>query len=488
MSRKDDERPVRLRPRKPTVARGRNEGTAWAIGYKLLMHYARMSRKSSRGRTGPHQTPRPYLQRCAVRITYTKNTTRGVWKAHGRYIARESAIAEGKPNSAGFDSKGPGIDVAGRLQNWQAAKDELLWKLILSPEFGERADLPRFTRDLMKRIAEDLGEDLEWVAVAHYNTEHPHVHVAVRGVSRDGQPLRLRRDYVRQGVRRIAEDLCTHQLGYRTMLDAAEADRREINEKRFTSLDRMILRDAQRTPAEDAFSFTIVKNPMRTDLGNLARLKEQHLAARLAVLERMGLAESSGPNTSKVRRDFETVLRAMQQATDRQKTLAQHGILMSDERLPVEVLDWRQRTLVRGRVLVHGQDEHSGRSYLLLEGTDAKVHFMPYTPEMEEARSQGGLRTNSFITMRKLFVAGQPLIEIEELGHSETVLTNGRLLRGIGQLLLKNGNVPNEDGWGGWLGRYQKALCAAFVGVEQQQRDRELRHVNERHRDRSHGR
>jgi hypothetical protein len=114
---------------------------------------------------------------------------------------------------------------------------------------------------------------------------------------------------------------------------------------------------------------------------------------------------------------------------------------------------------------------------LLLEGTDAKVDYIPYTPEMEETRSQGGLRTNSFITMRKLFVAGQPLIEIAELGHSETVLTNGRVLREMAQQLLKNGVVPLEDGWGGWLGRYQKALCETYVRVEQQQRERELRKV-----------
>lgn len=60
---------------------------------------------------------------------------------------------------------------------------------------------------------------------------------------------------------------------------------------------------------------------------------------------------------------------------------------------------------------------------------------------MEEARSQGGLRTNSFITMHKLFVVGQPLIEIDEVGNSETVLTNGRLLRGMAQQLLKNGST-----------------------------------------------
>jgi hypothetical protein len=72
--------------------------------------------------------------------------------------------------------------------------------------------------------------------------------------------------------------------------------------------------------------------------------------------------------------------------------------------------------------------------------------------------------------MRKLFGAGQPLIEIDELGHLETVLTNGRLLRGMAQQLLTNGIVPKGDGWGGRLGRHQKVLCETFVRVEQQNR------------------
>ena len=39
----------------------------------------------------------------------------------------------------------------------QANKDPLLWKFIISPEFGERADLQRLTRELMLRVNEDLG-------------------------------------------------------------------------------------------------------------------------------------------------------------------------------------------------------------------------------------------------------------------------------------------------------------------------------------------
>jgi len=115
----------------------------------------------------------------------------------------------------------------------------------------------------------------------------------------------------------------------------------------------------------------------------------------------MGLAESIGPNNWNVRRDFEQVLRATQRTADRQKTLAAHGALMSDERLPIEVLDLTQATSVVGRALVHGQDARPGRNYLMREGTADKVYFVNYTGDIEKARSRGELRTNSFITLRK---------------------------------------------------------------------------------------
>jgi hypothetical protein len=51
----------------------------------------------------------------------------------------------------------------------------------------------------------------------------------------------------------------------------------------------------------------------------------------------------------------------MRRTADRQKTLAAHGALMSDERLPIEALELVKLTSVEGRVLVHGQDEQTGR-------------------------------------------------------------------------------------------------------------------------------
>jgi type IV secretory pathway VirD2 relaxase len=417
---------------------------------------------------------------------YAKNAVAGQWRAHGRYVARESATHDGDPTAVGFDGRGESIDIADRLESWQKAGDERLWKLIVSPEFGDRADLKRLTRDLVSRMENDLGTPVEWAAVAHYNTEHPHVHMAIRGIGSEGRPLLLSKDYVKQGIREIAEDFCTRQLGHRTELDAAVAQRREVHQHRYTSLDRIIKRDAEKAADAESPFFTVAMDPKRAGLGRSMPLV-QHTAERLIFLQSMGLAEPTGPNIWSVRQDFENILRAMQRSADRQKMLAAHGVLMSDERLPLTVLDVRRLTILEGRILVHGEEDigrHAGRSYLMLEGTDGQVHYVYYTPELEAVRSQGGLRTNSFVRLRKLFADGHPSLKIDELGDSESILRNKRYLRDAAQRLIRRGIVPQEDGWNGWLGRYQRAVSEAATTLDGQQPLKET----ERNRSQDHGR
>ncbi len=479
MPRTDDEREFRLRPPTPRVSR--NEGAAWANGFKLLMRYAQSSRKAgNRGASGKGKGTRQYHQRCAVRVTYVKNKVRGQWKAHGRYLARESATFEDDAKGAGFD-RGIDVDVARRLESWQIAGDPQLWKLIISPEFGDRVDLAALTRGVVERMETDLGTHLEWVAVEHQNTEHPHVHVVVRGVRSDGQPLRLSREYVQRGIRAIAEDLCTRQLGYRTGLDAADAERQEISEKRYTTLDRRLFKkiDGRGPGSEPESMYFMIVCDQVAGANETLRLQRHHEFARPAVLQQMGLAESMGGNVWRLRRDAEHVLRAMQKATDRQRTLAAHGALMSDERLQIEVLDPNQFTSVEGRVLVHGEDEQSGRSYLMIEGTNARVYFIDYTREIEEAPSRGELRTNSFVRLRR---QGRRL-DLDDLGDAEKLLSNRHYLNQVAHEHLKRGRPTHEDGWGGWLGRYQTALAEAETEIElrresdQYQRDVKRRNV-----------
>ena len=183
-------------------------------------------------------------------------------------------------------------------------------------------------------------------------------------------------------------------------------------------------------------------------------LTERHTAERLMFLTSMGLAESTGMKTWRVRRDFENVLRAMQRTGDWQKTLVAHGALMSDDRLPLNMLDLRDLTTLEGRILVHGEDENSGRIYVLLEGTDVRVHYVYYTPELEAARNAGGLRTNAFIRLSNVSVDGRPKLKIADLGDAESILSNKLHLRETARKLAQHGIVPQDEGWEGWLGRY----------------------------------
>ena len=451
------------------------------------MHYARASRKLRRasGASGNAGPLRSHIQRCAVRVTYLSSRTRGQWRAHGRYLARESAT-ESKSAGTGFNRERDGIDLARELEKWQSAGDQRLWKVILSPEFGDRIDPQRLARDLVGQMEKDFGTGLEWIAVTHHNTEHPHVHMVIRGVTGAGESLQFKREYVKHGIRRIAEEMCTRQLGYRTSRDAAEAELREIGACRFTALDRALLWVAEKDTQQPQASHLTVANPTYVGGNETARHHANHLGSRLAVLHRMGLAESMGSNIWRIRRDLEEILRAMQRTGDRQKTLAAHGAPLSDKRLPIQVLDTCRLTTLDGRVLVHGEDEQSGRRYLMLEGTDAKVHLIYCTAEMEEARSNGKLRTNSFVRLRSLIVDERPTLDIRDYGDANQVLKNRLLLGENARALLNRGVAPTEEVWGGWLGKYQAAVAATARDIQ----GRELKATMspEHRRDRSRGR
>lgn len=461
----DREREFRLRPRKPVVGKRASEIGAWSVLYKGVMRYARMTQKKKRngGLRGVPNSTRRFGQRCVARVAYSRNAVRGQWHAHGRYVARESAAHVSGGKGAGFDGEVQDIAIAERLNGWQRAGDERMWKLIVSPEFGEQVDLQRLTRELMSRIEVELGGGpLEWVAAAHYNTEHPHVHIAIRGKYRDGQALHPCRDFIKRGIREIAEDLCTRQLGYRTELDAIESQRREVDQYRYTSLDRVISQSVYSAAGGDDAWFKVAA-PNSGSIGDKERNgpRNRHVLQRLMALQRMGLAEMIQSGEWRLRSDFESVLRSMQKAGDWQKTLAAHGTVMSDPRLSIETMDGRDWKTLEGRVLVHGEDDYAqdaGRSYLMLEGSDGRVHHISYTPELEEARNRGQLRTNSFVRLRRYIVGTAISVEAEDLGDAESILKKKQYLRATARRLMHQGISLQEDGWGGWLGRYQAAL------------------------------
>jgi type IV secretory pathway VirD2 relaxase len=342
------------------------------------------------------------------------------------------------------------------LAAWQRSGDERLFKVVLSPEFGERLDLERLTQDVMKAVEGDVGRRLEWAAVVHRNTEHPHAHIVVRGVA-GGEPLRFPREYVQHGMRRHAESGCTVQLGYRTRLDMEEAERREISQARFTSLDRILSR--ARSADLEAPSFAVSSRLDRPGLGDFARAREQRLVARLNYLTEIGIAERTGPLSWNVRSDFETALRAFQRAHDRQKMLAQHAAFLSDPRLQYRVLTEDTTKEIVGRVVAHVLDEASDRPHALIEGVDGVVYYVAHDAAIAEARAAGKLKPNAFVQLRNIAVAGRSGRAVDDFGDADRLLANRPLFKSVLGRLLPQGVLDDQQvPWSGWLGRYHEVL------------------------------
>jgi type IV secretory pathway VirD2 relaxase len=467
----NDEPPVPLRPRKSK--HGPNDNPRKYPGVlRSMLRLAQMSKRGQGtrnryGEGGSARAPRTFNQRVAVRVSYSANKNLGQWKAHGRYVARESATQGGRAAEAGFNATEQNLGIATTLDNWQSAGDERLFKIIVSPEFADRLNLQQHARDLMRRMERDLGTQLEWVAAVHHNTEHPHVHIAVRGVDDEGRPLRLPREYIRAGLRGRAEEIATESLGYRTPAHAQEAQRREIVQNRYTSLDRVL----QRANDGSSSHFEVTANPNDEALSESAQLLQKHVAARLMHLQTMGLAQLVSGHEWRVQVDFEKVLRTLQQSGDRQKMLAAHGALVSDKRLPLQVTTLRQLQSVAGRVLLHTEDEQTGKRYMLVEGTDGKVHLIYHTEAIEEARRQGKLRVDNFIRIEKRFAIKKPVLHVDDMGNAITLLQNSSYFLKEAELLLRKGIQDVQPVWGGWLGQYQAKLQTELHHADTRKRE-----------------
>ena len=466
-----DPSPIRLRPRKSK--HGPNENPRKYVGgLRSVLRLVQMSKRGeetqSATRVGGRAARKPPTlhQRVAVRVSYSANKNPGQWKAHGKYVARESATTGGRVAEAGFNASGKNLGIATTLDNWQGAGDARLFKIIVSPEFADRLNLQQHTRELMKRMERDLGTRLEWVAAVHHNTEHPHVHIAVRGMDDKGGPLSIPREYIRSGLRGRAEELATDALGYRSPADAHEAQRRETLQNRYTSLDRIL----QRSNGGSSSHFAVIVNPNDASLSESAGQLQKHLGARLMHLQTMGLAQMVAPHEWRVQADFEKVLRTLQQSADRQRMLAAHGALVSDKRLPLQVTTLRQLQVVAGRVLLHTEDEQTGKRYMLVEGTDGTVHLIYHTNVIEEARKQGKVAVDNFIRIEKRFAKGKPVLRVEDLGDATALLQNSSYFLREAELLRRNGIQDVQPIWGGWLGQYQAKLQAELHHPDRRER------------------
>jgi type IV secretory pathway VirD2 relaxase len=290
---------------------------------------------------------------------------------HVAYLKRDGVTRDGA-DARMFDAASDDADTKAFAERCE--EDRHHFRFTVSPEDADQlADLRTFTRDLMKDAERDLGTGLDWVAVDHWNTDNPHVHVLVRGRADNGQDLVVSRDYISKGFRARAAERVTLELGPRSEQEIRAGLENEVGAERWTSLDRS-LRDI----SDEGGGIADLRPGGAGEDPELRRL----MLGRAAKLERLGLAEQVGPAQWTIRPGLEAALRDLGirgdiiktmhravSAADREADLA--GFALHGDEASEPVL---------GRLVERGlHDELKGTAYAIIEGVDGRTHHLVFS-------------------------------------------------------------------------------------------------------------
>jgi type IV secretory pathway VirD2 relaxase len=286
-------------------------------------------------------------------------------QAHLRYIQRDGVTRDGQPGQL-YSADQDRADGKAFLERGEGCRHQ--FRFIVSAEDGvEYEDLKPFIRRLMNQMEEDLGTRLDWVAVDHYNTGHPHSHVIVRGRTDRNKDLIIAREYITQGMRERAAEIVRLDLGPRSDFEIEDRLRDEVGQERFTSIDRIMLREQDGeglvwATANDAFQQSL-------------------RAGRLQKLKRLGLAEEAAPGQWRLAPELEPTLRRMGERGDIIKTLhrdlADKGLARAASDYAIYDPSSADARPIVGRLVRRGlADEINDRHYLIVDGVDGRIHYV----------------------------------------------------------------------------------------------------------------
>jgi type IV secretory pathway VirD2 relaxase len=296
-----------------------------------------------------------------ARLVNLKRAAVGSAIAHLKYIERDGVTPDGARGRA-YDQERDRADIVEFEK--RGSQDRHQFRFIVSPEdSAEFGDLKSYTRDLMAQMERDLGTRLDWVAVDHWDTEHPHTHIVVRGIAQDGEDLIIARDYISHGMRVRASELMTRSLGPRTAQDIEASIAAQVTQERWTGLDAAIERVAQDHLVKER------DLPGTPELVNRALL-----VGRLQQLKIMELAEHDETGW-KMAPHWRDTLRAMGERGDIIRTMQR---AMGKAQQEISILDADQlRGPIVGRIVSKGfVDEIDDHPYLAIDGLDGRAHYV----------------------------------------------------------------------------------------------------------------
>jgi type IV secretory pathway VirD2 relaxase len=323
----------------------------------------------------------------AVRASPQRVTIKSRVVRHSRYRAAggaSAAIAKhvdylGRGGVAEEGGRGVIFDSARELsrEDLLAFRENIVedrhhFRFTVSPEAGDQLELRTYARDVIAAMEADLGTRLEWIGVAHYDTDNPHLHLLVRGKDELGADLVINRDYMSHGMRLQAMELATRALGPRRAEDIERSLARDLTVDRVTGLDFGLSQQASLHPEG------IVSALRRSD-GSLAGERQRlQTLTRLQHLESLGLARELRPGIWQPDIDLVPRLRQLSIRGDLIKLMHERmrgadpslaGVIFNKDHPPTEP--------VVGRVYARGTaDELTDAEYLLIEARDGRAYYV----------------------------------------------------------------------------------------------------------------
>jgi type IV secretory pathway VirD2 relaxase len=362
--------------------------------------------------------------------------------AHLAYLRRDGVTKDGEPaNMFGAD----GNDVDHKDFSQRCSDDRHHFRFIVAPEVAaELTDIKAFTRDLMANAERDLGTRLDWAAVDHWNTEHLHVHVIVRGRTDDGADLVISRDYIREGMRARAQELLTLELGPRSDHEVRHSLDMQVGAERWTRLDKALAREAA------AHGGVI---DLRPEPGQHQADFQAIKIGRMRKLETLGLAHPDGPGRWSLAGNAEDMLRELGDRGDIIKRIHRGLTEKGWERAAADfVLNGeREATPVIGRLVARGlDDELKGSAYVVIDGVDGRAHHVRL-PDLDSA---GDSAPGSIVELRR-FQDGGGRSRLAIAVRSDLPIDQQIAAQGATwidrQLVAKEHVVLSESGFGGEL-------------------------------------
>ncbi len=396
----------------------------------------------------------PFQRRAIVNVRYSNAKTPGGWKAHGKYIERESARGTKPREHDGhlYSGRLPDIQddrfglarertLDSLANEWQLAGDQRMFKIIISPE-DAFVDFQNIAEGLIDRIQQYTGEPVEWAGVVHRNTDHPHAHLIVRGRLRSGETLRLPRHLIRSELREAVQTSITRQLGPRTFEDIRRQREGELSANRVTRIDRELAgRKTNRSYQPDK-AYSVIALSGAQELQRLQHLQNLGLAKKL---------ESEG---WLLRTDVISQLRQMKDIQDRARTLFRAGVAISDPHAPMEYATSSKKLI--GRVLLNGEDERTGALQTAFETTDGKVEIISHDGTLRAAWRRGDLEPGNIVTIDSLR-SDPGRLYAAAVGSDKEILSNSKMLDLVARRMKTMGLVASESDKG-WMGQFNNAL------------------------------